>query len=45
MFIIGRDGKVAAVRVGYGESSVQELVDDVNAVLKNPQEAEEHSTE
>lgn len=45
MFIIGRDGKVAAVRVGYGESSVQELVDDVNAVLKNPQDAEEHSTE
>lgn len=36
MFIIGRDGKVAAVRVGYGEASVEELVKDVNAVLKAP---------
>jgi hypothetical protein len=34
MFIIGRDGRVAAVRVGYGEASVQGLVDSVNAVLK-----------
>jgi thiol-disulfide isomerase/thioredoxin len=36
MFIIGRDGKVAAVRVGYGQASVDELVKIVNAVLKAP---------
>lgn len=33
LFIIGRDGTVLANRLGYGEGSLQELVDDINHAL------------
>ena len=33
MIIIDRDGKVAADHVGYGEGSVEEIVDELNRVL------------
>ena len=34
LFLIGRDGKIAAEHTGYGDGSVEELVDDVNAALR-----------
>ena len=34
MIIIGRDGKVAADHTGYGEGSVEEIVDELNRVLQ-----------
>lgn len=36
LFLIGRDGRIAAEHVGYGESSIEELVADVNAALASP---------
>ena len=33
LFIIGRDGKVLANHVGYGDRSLEELVDDINHAL------------
>jgi thiol-disulfide isomerase/thioredoxin len=33
LFLIGRDGKIAAEHKGYGEGSIPELVADVNAAL------------
>ena len=33
MIIIGRDGKVAADHIGYGEGVIPELVDELNALL------------
>ena len=34
LFLIGADGKIAAEHTGYGEGSVAEIVDDVNAVFR-----------
>lgn len=36
LYLIGRDGRIAAVHVGYGEGSVEDLVADVNAALSAP---------
>ena len=36
MFIIGKDGRIAYERSGYGEGSIPELVDDINAALAVP---------
>jgi thiol-disulfide isomerase/thioredoxin len=33
LFVIGRDGKIASVHVGFDESSIEEIVDDINAQL------------
>jgi thiol-disulfide isomerase/thioredoxin len=40
MVIIGRDGRVAAVHVGYGESEIPVLVDEINALWNKPADAE-----
>jgi len=32
MVIIGRDGRIAAIHVGYGESEIPALVDEINAL-------------
>jgi thiol-disulfide isomerase/thioredoxin len=34
LFVIGRDGKVASVHVGFGEDSIAEIVDDINKQLQ-----------
>jgi thiol-disulfide isomerase/thioredoxin len=34
LFLIGRDGRIAAEHLGYGEGSIKELVTDVNAALR-----------
>jgi thiol-disulfide isomerase/thioredoxin len=34
LFIIGRDGRVMANHLGYGDRTLQELVDDINRALK-----------
>jgi peroxiredoxin len=39
LFLIGRDGRIAAEHVGYGEGSLEALVADVNAALRGPPEA------
>lgn len=39
MIIIDRDGKVAADHTGYGEGSVQEIVDELNRLLQAGQSA------
>jgi thiol-disulfide isomerase/thioredoxin len=36
LFIIGRDGKVLANHTGYGDRSLQELVDDINRAFREP---------
>jgi hypothetical protein len=33
---VGRDGKIAAEHKGYGEGSLEALVDKVNAGLQTP---------
>jgi thiol-disulfide isomerase/thioredoxin len=33
LFIIGRDGTVLANHIGYGDRTLQELVDDINKAL------------
>jgi thiol-disulfide isomerase/thioredoxin len=33
LFVIGQDGKIAAVHLGFGEGSLDELLEDVNALL------------
>jgi peroxiredoxin len=38
MFIIGRDGRIAAIHVGYGESEIPILADEINALLATPAE-------
>lgn len=32
MVIIGRDGRIAAIHIGYGESEIPALVDEINAL-------------
>jgi peroxiredoxin len=39
LFLIGRDGRIAAEHLGYGEGSVEALVAEVNAALRGPPEA------
>jgi thiol-disulfide isomerase/thioredoxin len=41
LFIIGRDGKVVANHVGYGDRSLDELVDDINHAFAEPSPVEE----
>jgi thiol-disulfide isomerase/thioredoxin len=41
LFIIGRDGKILAVNTGYGDSSPDELVTEINAALKGEMTAAE----
>ena len=36
LFLIGRDGTVLATHTGYGEGSIDQLVDDLNAALAMP---------
>ncbi len=36
MFIIGRDGHIAAIHLGYGESELPALVKEINALLAAP---------
>jgi thiol-disulfide isomerase/thioredoxin len=35
LFIIGKDGKILANHIGYGDRSLEELVDDINHALSN----------
>ena len=38
MVIIGRDGRIAAVHIGYGESEIPVLADEINTLWnKEPQ--------
>jgi thiol-disulfide isomerase/thioredoxin len=39
MVLIGRDGRIAAVHEGYGESRIPQLVDEINTLLAAPKEA------
>ncbi len=41
LFIIGRDGRVLANHTGYGDRSLQELVDDINRAFSEPAPVEE----
>jgi thiol-disulfide isomerase/thioredoxin len=41
LFIIGRDGKILANHLGYGDRSLQELVDDINHALSEPTPVEQ----
>ncbi|HWX32696.1 MAG TPA: TlpA disulfide reductase family protein [Steroidobacteraceae bacterium] len=41
LFIIGRDGKVLANHLGYGDSTINELVDDINHAFAEPTPAEQ----
>ena len=36
LFLIGRDGTVLATHTGYGEGSIDQLVDDLTAALAMP---------
>ena len=40
MVIIGRDGRVAAVHVGYGDGEIPVLVDEINALWNKPANSE-----
>lgn len=33
LFVIGTDGKIAKVHVGFGEDSIERIVDDLNTLL------------
>jgi thiol-disulfide isomerase/thioredoxin len=44
LFIIGRDGKVLANHIGYGDRSLQELVDDINHAFAEPPPSEQQSS-
>jgi thiol-disulfide isomerase/thioredoxin len=34
MIIIGRDGRIAAIHIGYGESEIPALVDEINSLWR-----------
>jgi thiol-disulfide isomerase/thioredoxin len=36
MVIIGRDGRIAAIHIGYGESEIPVLVEEINKLLAAP---------
>jgi thiol-disulfide isomerase/thioredoxin len=40
MVVIGRDGRIAAIHVGYGESEIPVLVDEINSLWNKPAEPE-----
>jgi peroxiredoxin len=40
MVVIGRDGRIAAVHVGYGEGEIPILVDEINALWNKPPDPE-----
>jgi peroxiredoxin len=40
MVVIGRDGRIAAVHVGYGESEIPVLVDEINSLWNKPADLE-----
>ena len=44
LFIIGRDGKVLANHVGYGDRSLEELVDDINHALTDTTPSEQQDS-
>ena len=33
MYLIGKDGNIRATHVGFGDGSLEEMVDELNAVL------------
>ena len=39
MTLIGRDGRVAHAHVGYGEETIDTLVDEINGLLSQPAES------
>jgi thiol-disulfide isomerase/thioredoxin len=39
MVIIGRDGRIAALHVGYGEGEIPVLVNEINSLWKGPADA------
>jgi thiol-disulfide isomerase/thioredoxin len=41
LFIIGRDGKILANHLGYGDRSLEELVADINGAMAQPAAAEQ----
>ncbi len=41
LFIIGRDGKVLANHLGYGDRSLEELIEDINHALAGASPAEQ----
>jgi thiol-disulfide isomerase/thioredoxin len=43
LFMIGRDGKVVANHLGYGDRTIDELIADINSALAAPQ-SREHDT-
>jgi len=43
MVIVGRDGRVVAVYIGYGESSLDGIVADINRALAAPEPPAEES--
>jgi peroxiredoxin len=43
LFMIGRDGKVLANHLGYGDRTLDELIADINSALAAPQ-SREHET-
>ncbi len=44
MIIVGRDGRITSVRVGYGESSLEELAAELNQALATPLPAKAEAT-
>jgi thiol-disulfide isomerase/thioredoxin len=40
MVVIGRDGRIAALHVGYGEGEIPVLVDEINSLWNKPSEPE-----
>ena len=36
LYVIDQAGTIAAVHVGFGESSLEEIIDDINALLVKP---------
>lgn len=37
MVIVGRDGRIAAIHLGYGESALPALIDEINSLWNQPQ--------
>ena len=42
LFMIGRDGKVVANHLGYGDRTINELVADINQALADPMPVAQH---
>jgi len=41
LFIIGRDGKILANHLGYGDRTIDELVSDINRAFADPPSVEQ----